>query len=230
MHQISAALRTPSRLAWPGTLALGLLMAVSAAPASPAQNAPSPARLTYTRTLPGSAPEYLAVRVNSDGLGTYEGRRLNEPSRPRPFRLSEATTHQLFTLAAELDHFRSLDLESHKKVANLGRKTFTYESGGERNQVQFNYTVHRPAQVLTDLFERIASVEQHIEALQYGIKYDPLGLPEELARIQVDLENRSLLEPELMVPSLEEIASNPRFLHLAQVRAQDILKTVTRDR
>jgi hypothetical protein len=205
-------------------------MTVLASPASPAQNAPSVARLTYTRTLPGSTPEYLAVSVNSDGVGTYEGRRLNDPSRPRPFRLSEATTRQLFTLAAELDDFRSLDLESHKKVANLGLKTFTYESGTERSQVQFNYTLQRPAEELTDLFERIASVEQHIEALQYGIKYDPLGLPEELARIQVDLENQLLLEPALMVPSLEEIASNPRFLHLAQVRAQDILKTVTRDR
>ncbi len=29
-----------------------------------------------------------------------------------------------------------------------------------------------------------------------------------------------------MVPMLEEIARNPRFMHLAQVRAQDILARV----
>lgn len=193
--------------------------------------APQPgAQLAYTRTLAGSAPEYLCVSVNSDGSGTFEARKLDEPSDPRPLKLSEATTQQLFALAAELNNFRSLDLESHKKVANLGLKTFSYQSGSEKNVVQFNYTLQKPARDLTDLFERIASVEEHVEALEHGIKYDPLALPQELLRIQVDLDNKALANAELMVPSLEQIASNPKFLRVAQVRAQDILNAVARDR
>lgn len=194
------------------------------APAASAHNAPSRARLTYTRTLPGSVPEYMAVSVNSDGFGTYEGRRLNEPSRPRPFRLSEATTRQLFTLAAELDHFRSLDLESHKKVANLGLKTLTYQVGDEKHQSEFNYTLNREAQELTDFFERIGTVERHIITLEYAMKYDHLSLPRELLQIQIDLENKAVADPELMVDTLQQIVRNPRFLHLAQVRAQNILE------
>jgi hypothetical protein len=51
-----------------------------------------------------------------------------------------------------------------------------------------------------------------------------LSLPRELLQIQIDLDKRALADPELLVPSLEKIANNPRFLHLAQVRAQTILQ------
>lgn len=199
-------------------------------PTSGAGPATTTARLTYTRTLMGSTPEYLAVVVNSDGSGSYEGRRLADDAHPRPLRLSPATTEQLFALAAELNDFRSIELESHKKVADLGLKTFSYERGGEKSQVRFNYTMKQPARELTDVFERIANMEQHVDTLQYALKYDPLSLPEELLRIQIDLEHKALADPELMAPSLEEIAKNPRLLHLAQVRAQDILKTVNGER
>lgn len=198
----------------------------AAQPSSPDPSNPtSTARVIYTRTLAGSIPEYLAVTVNSDGSGTYEGRQLKEAQQPRPLRLSEETTQQIFSLAATLDDFR-VPLESHKKVADLGLKTFTYERGSEKNEVEFNYTTRSAARDLTDLFERIAGVEEHMDALQYQLKYDPLSLPRELLQIQIDLEHKALADPELMVPELQEIANNPRLLHIAQVRAQDILKAL----
>ncbi|HEV2177005.1 MAG TPA: hypothetical protein VGW33_07360 [Terriglobia bacterium] len=199
------------------------LKSLSARPVS------SPATLTYTRTLQGSVPEFLLISVNREGSGAYEGRALADPSHPVPLQLSAETTSRLFALAAELNDFRGLALESHKKVANLGAKTFTYESGAEKNEVEFNFTERREARELTDLFERIATSEQHRQALDYAIKYDPLSLPKELQQVEADIENRALADPELMVPSLEEIARNPRFLHLAQVRAESILKAVAGD-
>lgn len=188
-----------------------------------------PATLTYTRTLKGSVPEFLLISVNREGFGAYEGRPLAEPSRPVPMQLSAETTDRLFELAAELDDFRGLALESHKKVANLGAKTFTYQRGAEKNEVEFNFTERREARELTNLFERIATSEQHLQALDYAIKYDPLSLPKELLQVQVDIENKALADPELMAPALEQIARNPRFLHLAQERAETILKTVSGD-
>jgi hypothetical protein len=184
------------------------------------------ARLSYTRVLRGSVPEYISIQVNSDGTGTYEGRKLADPPQPRSFKLSGGTLQKLFSLAAELNYFRSIDLESHKKVANLGQKTFTYEKEGQKSSAEFNYTLNKQGAELADLFEKIAVVEQHIQALEFAVKYDHLGLPRELLQIQIDLNNRALADPELMVPMLEEIARNPRFMHLAQVRAQDILARV----
>lgn len=210
---------------WLATYCLMASPSLAAGAGSPLQDPSAPARITYTRTLPGSVPEYLAVVVNSDGSGSYVGRTLKETDQPRALKLSPATTGQIFALASDLGDFR-VPLESHKKVADLGLKTFTYEQGATRNQVKFNYTTKSTARDLTDLFERIAGVEEHLDTLRYALKYDPLGLPKELLQIQIDLEHNALADPELMVPELQEIANNPRLLHIAQVRAQDILKTV----
>lgn len=169
-------------------------------------------------------PEYLTISVDSTGQGTYQGRKLDEPPSPRPLKLPAGSTRRLFELASLLNYFRDIDLESHKKVANLGMKTLSYESGDRKNQVEFNYTLRREAQELVDIFEKIASVQQHISTLEYAIKYDHLSLPKELLQIQIELDNKALVDAELMVPALEEIARNPRFLHLAQVRAQNILQ------
>ncbi len=189
-----------------------------------AQDGGSLPRLTYTKILKQSVPEYLAISVDADGFGTYEGRKLDDAPEPRPLRLSPATTRRLFDLASQLNDFESLDLESHKKVANLGLKTLTYERDGRKNKAEFNYTVVREADRLVALFEKLASVEQHVMVLEYAIKYDHLSLPKELLQIQVDLDNKSLADAELMVPTLEQIVRDPRFLHLAQVRAQNILE------
>ena len=188
------------------------------------QDSIPPARLTYSKVLKGSSPEYLCISVDTTGNATYEGRKLDDPSSPHPMKLSPATTGRLFQLAEALDNFQSLELESHKKVANLGFKTFTYEHDGRTNKVEFNYTLRREAQALTDLFERISGVIQHIMVLEHAIKYDHLSLPKELVLIRMDLDKRALADPELLVPALEKIVRNPRFLHLAQSRAQDILQ------
>ena len=210
-------------------LPLALLALISFSltrPAKASQQESGNARLSYTRTLKGSVPEYTVVTVNSDGTGTYDGRQLSASPDPQSFKLSTATLDRLFSLAAELNNFRSIDLESHKKVANLGRKTLTYEKDGQKSSAEFNYTQDKRAEELSSLFEKIAAVEQHIRALKFAIKYDHLGLAHELLLIQIDLEHKALADPEMMVPTLEEIARNPRFLHLAQVRAQNILERV----
>jgi hypothetical protein len=204
-------------------LALGCMVwALGAA----AQEAPSTARLTFTKVLQGSTPEFEEVILDSTGSATYDGRKLSDPPAPRSITLSTATTQRVFALVHALNDLDSIDLESHKKVANLGRKTFTYERGGRKSVAEFNYTLRREAQELAEMFEKIAAVEEHIKLLEYDCKYDPLSLPRELLLIQIDLGNKGLLDAELMTPVLEQIARNSRFLHLAQARAQDILQRI----
>jgi hypothetical protein len=202
----------------------GLVLVAGSYPASifPQAAAP-PAKLTYSRLFKGSTPEYLQLTVDSKGSGTFEGHKLGETQSPRPFQLSAATTQRIFALARQLDNFQALDLESHKKVANLGQKTFTYQQGEHVNRVVFNYTENRVTRELVDIFEAVGTVEEHIVALEFEMKYDPLGLTQELWQIQSELNNKSLADPEILLPTLEKIARSSRFLHLAQVRAQQII-------
>ena len=201
-----------------------LVSALAATAISAPQEVSSPAKLTFRKVLPGSAPEFTEITVDSTGSGTYDGRQLADPPSPRTLKLSSVTTRKLFALAHAMDDFKSIDLESHKKVANLGRKTFTYDAGGQKYSAEFNYSLRREAQELADVFEKIASVEEHIKALEFEEKYDHLGLPRELLQIQIDLDNKALADPELMVPTLRSIARDSHFLHLAQARAQNILQ------
>lgn len=203
-------------------LALGMLSIRSFS----AQQTDSPATLTYTKVMKGSVPEYTSITVDANGNGTYDGRQLDESPKPRPLKLSPETTETLFHLAAALDDFRSIRLESKKHVANMGLKTFIYRHGGQENKVTFNYTRKKRALQLLTAFEGIADVEQHIGTLEYSSRYDVLGLPSALNRVESDLDDKVLVDPQLMVPILEKIAGNSQYLHIAQVRAADILRRI----
>jgi len=208
---------------------LSLVLAAGSRPAAMfPQGTGVPAKLTYSRTLKGSTPEYIAISVDARGSGTYEGRKLDESQAqgPRPFQLSSGTTERMFALAGQLRDFQGIQLESHKKVANLGEKTFTYQQGGALNRVAFNYTENRTARDLVDVFEAIGMVEQHVAALEFEMKYDPLNLSQELLQIQAELKDKTLTDPQMLVPTLEKIAHGSRFLHLAQSRAQEIIDQV----
>jgi hypothetical protein len=205
----------------------GLIIVAGSYPASIfLQAAGVPAKLTYSRVFKGSIPEYLLLTVDSKGSGSFEGHKLDEAQSSRPFQLSAGTTERIFALAGQLHNFQSVDLESHRKVANLGQKTLTYQQGEDVHRVVFNYTENRIARELVDTFEAVGTVEEHIAALEFEMKYDPLGLSQELLQIQIELNKKSLADPEMLLPTLEKIARSSRFLHLAQVRAQQIIERI----
>jgi len=177
-------------------------------------------RITFSKTLKGSTPEYFALKIDAQGKGTYDAHKLDDPPAPRPLQISERTTGQIFSLAHALNDFRS-DLDSHRKVADMGMKTFVYEGAGPSHTVRFNYSENRLAQQLADLMEKIGNVEERIAQLEYAMKYDHLNLPQLLAQIAYGLENGYFVEADLMLPTLGRIAKDPRYLHLAQSRARE---------
>jgi len=220
-----AACTKVRRLCYP-CLAAGFLALLSGVYTLPAQVASSVTRFTFTKTLKGSAPEYMALSIDATGAGTYDSHKLEDPPAPRPVRLSAGTTTQIFALAQSLNGFRSLNLDSRHKVANMGLKTLTYEAGTETNRVQYNYTENRAAQQLTDLCEKIGNVEERIAELEYDMKYDHLNLPQVLREIQVGMGEQNFVEAALMIPTLEKITTNSHLLHLAQARAQEIMQRI----
>ncbi len=203
-----------------------LVLGIFAIPAFPAQQTGNTPTLTYTKVMKGSMPEYTSITVDTNGVGTYDGRELDQSPKPRAMKLSAGTTQTLFQMAAALGDFHSIRLESGKNVANLGLKTFIYRHDGQENKVQFNYTRNKRAEDLLNLFEGIADVEQHIGTLEYSSRYDVLGLPSALTQVAVDLDNNALVDPQMLVPILTKIAGNSQYLHIAQVRAKHILRRI----
>lgn len=192
----------------------------------PAEETPSVPRIIFTKTLKGGSPEYTALTIDANGKATYDSHQLPDSPSPRSLQISARTTAQIFSLAKSLNYFRSVTLESRHKVANLGLKTLTYESGHRTSKVQYNFTENHAAQQLTDLIEKIANVEERIAELEYDMKYDHLNLPQSLLLIQQGLDENNYVEAALMIPTLEEISANPHFMHLAQSRALDIVQRI----
>ncbi len=180
--------------------------------------------VAYTKVLVGSEPEYIYIRVDTSGQGVYESRSLVDESDPKPLFLGENVTERLFALTEELGHFRGLRFKSNKRIANLGEKTLIYRDSEREHQVVYNYSTNPNLRELVSLFERIANVQRHLAVLQHAVKFDRLGLATHLRKIQIDLEREAIVDPQQLVSTLKQIASDPRLLNLAQSRAQSILE------
>jgi hypothetical protein len=173
-------------------------------------------RLFYSKYFKGSAPEFSAITVERSGEVTYQ--EAKEDDNPIRVQMSEAETREIFDLAEKLDRFKH-PIESGLKVANMGTKTFRFEDGSEKHEVQFNYSLDTSAQALLDAFERIAESEQDFINLDRAAHYDKLGVNDALLLLQISLEHKRLVATQQFLPLLDRIAKNETYMHQARLRA-----------
>lgn len=204
-------------------IALASMVAYSALPAP----APAGAKLTFRRVFKGSSPEFIEISVREDSdAAAYEIRQLDEDAGASPFQVSAAWRKKMFDLASQLKHFQGQDLDVHRKIANLGEKTFRWESGAEVHETKFNYTLNAAAAQLLQIFEGLARQQENVDLIARRMKYDRLGINDALLQFESDL-NRSLLpEPQRVVPLLDQIAGDSRFVEIARQRARSLAERI----
>ena len=176
---------------------------------------------TYRRVFKSSVPEFIEIKIpeNSDNA-TYEIRQLDEDPGASPFEVSSALRTKIFELVGQLGRFKGLDLDVHRKIANLGEKTFVWSSGTESYEVKFNYTLNSPATQLLQICEGLARQQELLELLQRRAKYDRLGVNDALMQFESDLNKGILPEPSRALPVLDLIAGDSRFVEIARQRAR----------
>src|SRR5436853_3982840 len=111
-------------------LRFSLLIAVAAmmTPAALSVPAPSGAKVTFRRVFKSSSPEFIEITVREDSdEASYEIRQIDEDPGAAKFQVSSQLRAKMFGLAAELKNFEGQDLDVHRKIANLGEKTFRWE-------------------------------------------------------------------------------------------------------
>jgi hypothetical protein len=182
------------------------------------------AKLTFTKSFPESVPDYYRVVLLENGDAEYT----TAPDDPQPekFKLSDEIVKQAFDLAAKLDHFKGEPLEIRKKIANMGKKTFTYDNGAEHASQTFNYSERPEAIDLLNLFEHISNTEQAIIELDRIMHFDKLGLMKYLLQVEIQLDRKELAEPTLLTRTLEDIAANKAYMDIARIRARLILTKI----
>lgn len=211
-------------------ISLLFCLALSAIPAA-AQSPSGSAVFTYRRIFKSSTPEFIELKIteNSD-KATYEIRQLDEDPGSTPFEISPALRAKIFELIAQLDDFKSLDLDIHRKIANLGEKTFQWQRGSESYEVKFNYTVNTPASQLLQICEGLARQQELIDLLQRRMKYDRLGVNDALLELESDFSKGVLPEPQRVLPLLDQVSADYRFLDIARERARALAEQIRHPR
>ncbi len=188
---------------------------------------PNGATLSYRRIFKSSTPEFIEIRVNgTSDAATFEIRQLDEDPSPAPFEVGAPLRARMFELAEQLHHFENVQLDVRRRIANLGEKTFRYEKGKEAHETKFNYTLNGPANQLMQIFEGLARQQEHVVTLERRMKYDRLGVNDALLQFETDLNRKLLPEPQRVVPVLDEIANNPRFVDIARQRARALAERI----
>jgi hypothetical protein len=180
-------------------------------------------QLFYSKYFKGSVPEYVAITVEQDGQVTYL--EAKDDDNPVKIQLDQASLREMFDLTEKLGRFQR-PLESGLKIANLGQKTFRFEDGAERHEIQFNYSEDPNAQALLDRFERITETEQHFVNLDRTAHFEKLGVNDVLLQMQITWERNRLIDPEQFLPLLDRIAKNESYLHISRERAAAIADAI----
>ena len=189
--------------------------------------APSGAKLTFRRVFKSSTPEFIEISVRDDSDdATYEIRQLDDDPGAAKFQVSSALRAKMFGLAQELNRFQAQDLDVHRKIANLGEKTFRWEQGSESHEVKFNYTLNASASQLLQIFEGLARQQELLMLLERRMKYDRLGINDALLQFETELNRKLLPEPERALPTLDQIAGDSRFIEIGRQRARNLAERI----
>ena len=183
-------------------------------------------KLFYSKSFPGSVPEYSQITVDAAGHATYQ--EAAEDDDPVRFQLKKQECADLFNKAEKLDYFKR-PLASNLKVANTGIKTFRYDDGKEKHEQKFNYSEDPDARELWDWFERIAESEWHFINLQRAVRFDKLGVDRALLLLEASKDRKRLVATDQFLPLLDRIVKNESYLHMDRVRAANLADAIRKE-
>jgi hypothetical protein len=203
-----------------------LLFAASVFASAPADGP----TIIYRKVFKSSYPEYVQIKVSQNGAATYDIRQLDEESDPVAFEITPPLVQRIFDLASKLHNFQGVDLDIHRRIANLGEKTFQYTKGAESHEVKFNYTLDENATQLLNIFEGLARQESDLSNLQRVMRYDRLGVNDALIQIEADYNNKTFPEPERLLGALDQVSDDDKFIDIARQRARTLASRIRNSR
>ncbi len=205
-------------------LALLILLGIAAPGSAPtfAKEPANGATITFRKVFKSSYPEFVEIKVSDSGAGMCDIRQLNDDANPQPISIDGPLVQRIFDLAGKLHNFDGIDLEMHRRIANLGEKTFRYDRGSETHAVSFNYTLDRSAEELLGIFEDLAREQTDLSDLKRTMRYDRLGVNDVLIRIEQDYDKKLLPEPQQLLPALDQLAADTHYIDIARERARTL--------
>ncbi|HXE30645.1 MAG TPA: hypothetical protein VN515_02460 [Terriglobales bacterium] len=183
-------------------------------------------RVTYMRSFQGSQPSFFEITVSEDGQATYQARENDgEPLTTLRFTASPETVRQIFRDAKRLKLFAE-SLQSKDKVAFTGEKSLAYDDAGAHYTQQYTYTKLPAAVELTSLFEKVSTGGMDAIRLRRAEQYTRLDVLDLIVQTQQDWSGGQIAEPQILVPTLEQLAGDANQMQSARNRADKLLKQI----
>ena len=209
--------------------ALAALISHAQAPqaAKPAQASATPS-ITFERLWSDFTPQSITITVLANGAAKYSssnpGKSGDEADEYHTdFTISRDRCDKLFRSAGEANYFQGDFTFKKHVVASTGKKTLTYADASRRFTTTYDYSEHKAIQEITDIFTGISNTLEHGRKLQFLRRFDKLGLEAELKAMEEAAENHTLVEIQLIAPTLESIAGDASILNIARQRAHRLL-------
>ena len=215
-------------------LLLGCLSALPAAAQTPALDPGGADNHTQLPTVwfqvewPAANPSRYVVAVDSAGHAAYSSIGTEVTGRSAgdaytiEFQMSPASTQMVFGAAERLRYFDG-KFEFKKRVAFTGSKTLTYADSARHLSTTYNYSDNRDVDALTHLFGGISATMEFDHRLQFMMRYNKLGLYDELKQMLSAANAGWLAELQIVAPTLQAIANDRTVMHVARVTASQIL-------
>jgi hypothetical protein len=181
-------------------------------------------QIFFSKSFPGSKPQYFDVTVDSKGKAMYR----EDPSDKDPleFTLSEDNVREVFGLAQRLERFGK-SFQSKLKVAFTGTKTLRYiGASGETTETEFTYSTNEDAQAIVDWFEKAGETERYRIELERVVQFDPLGVNKALLLFQSSFDAGRVVAADQFLPVLRTIAEQSKFMHMARARAAALVERI----
>ena len=185
--------------------------------------------ITFARNWDAAQPSFLKIEIDSSGRARYESQ---DPKSGEPytedFTLSRATREKILDLTTKANYFNgSFDFKQHK-IAFTGTKTLIYHDAAHSGQTTYNWSQNQSVEQLTNMFIAISNTIEAGRKLDYLIHYDKLGLDQQLEAMENQADSGQMIELQVVAPALQEIGSNPVYMHIAQQRARHLLQLAGR--
>jgi hypothetical protein len=142
----------------------------------------------------------------------------------KQFTASDSLKEKAFGLAEKLNFFDGqFDFTKHP-VAQTGRKTLSYNDGNRHTSTTYNYSEDPLIDELTALFQGISTTIEGGQKLEFDRRFQKLQLDEDLKNLEELCNDGHLQEVQVIAPLLQRIAADRTVLHIAQQRAERILR------
>ena len=149
----------------------------------------------------------------------------------RDFTTSDANRQKIFELTKKTGYFQTEAESKVKNIAKTGQKTLEYHrgnggSGPEHSSVTYNYSQNTDIAELTRLFQAIATTIDFGSKLAFDYRFNKLGLDARLHSLQDMQTSHFAEELQAIEPILQKIANDPNTMHINQVTARQLLKSI----